>query len=63
MSPAIGVEEDYHLFLGWRDSKGHCFQCGKETNFKLFDGYFRFIHWCCPDCYDEKFGPKKRRKV
>jgi len=55
------VEDDYHLFLAWKDSKNHCHSCGRETNFKLFDGFHRFINWCCTECYDEKYGPKRKK--
>jgi len=57
----IGVEDDYHLFLAWKDSKNHCHSCGRETNFRLFDGFHRFINWCCTECYDEKYSPKRKK--
>ena len=60
-SGASGVEGDYHLFLSAGDTKKNCSFCGRETNFKLFDGYFRDVGWCCPNCYDEKFGPKRKK--
>jgi hypothetical protein len=56
------VEEDYHLFLeGRKSGKGRCLHCAKETNFKLFDGYFHEVDWCCSQCYDEKYGPRRKK--
>ena len=56
-----GVEDEYHLFLTWRDTRRRCLRCGRETNFKLFDGYFREIDWCFGECYDEKYSSKRKR--
>ena len=61
LNPTTGVEDEYHLFLAPGDTKHLCFRCGKETNFKLFDGYFRQIDWCCSECYEEKYGSKRKK--
>ncbi len=60
-SGSTGVEGEYHLFLSAAHSRQNCSYCGKQTNFKLFDGYFREIDWCCNECYEQKYGPKRKK--